>query len=498
MHMLKKLYISLFSVVCLVTVTACSGGTPYQSPWDLSQPSEQRKAEVNAANAQPLEPQVDWRDQQNIRHDIEKIPTYDNRSSLEVFDSAAESQTVPNQQRQQQQRQVARPSSVKVKVAFLAPLSGKHEDVGNALFNAAQLALFDVGSDNFELIPRDTKGTPNGAQAAARSALQDGADLILGPLLSDSVSAVKPIAAAQNTPVIAFSTDWRVAGGQTYVMGFLPYAQVARVTNYAVAQGYDQIALFAPQGLYSDQVQRTLAYTLTRNNTRLAKKKLFSPHQNDLESTLSDFVEFERRAAEMQKIKADLQERIDTTNDRQAKEELKRLERRKATPDLPFNALMIPMGGQSLKTISSFLGHFEVDTNKIKLLGTGLWDDITLTKEPVLHDAWFAAADPRLRETFLTNYEEAYGNKAPRLASLGYDATALAAILAQNANGLSPEQVYSPSRLTSERGFAGIDGIFRFRKDGLVERGLAVLEITPKGLIVIDPAPTAFLGPRKS
>ena len=492
---MKKLYLSLVLCLGLAFVSGCSGsvGSPYHSPWDLAQPADERRAAVESSNAEQLKPQVDWRDQNNIRHDIERTTTYDNRKSLEVIDVEG-----ATSQQQRQVKQQVRPSSTKVKVAFLAPMSGPHEAIGNALFNAAQLALFDVGSENFELIPRDTKGTPNGAQEAARSALQSGADLILGPLLSDSVSAVKPVAATRDVPVVAFSTDWRVAGNRTYIMGFLPYAQVARVTNYALAQGYDQISIFAPQGPYSDQVQRTLSYTLSRAGQRIAKKKVFSPHQNDLETILSEFVEFERRQAEMDEIKAELQMRVDTLDDKAAKEELKRLSRRKATSELPFNAMMIPLGGQGLKTVSSFLGHFEVDTNKVKLLGTGLWDDATLTKEPVLHRSWFAAADPGLRSGFLKNYEDAYGQKPPRLASLGYDATALAAILAQNSNGLMPSQVYSHDRLTSERGFAGIDGIFRFRSDGLVERGLAVLEIRPDKIIVIDPAPSAFLGPRKS
>ena len=72
-----------------------------------------------------------------------------------------------------------------VRVALLLPFTASNEaaqKVAAAMFDAAQLAAFDAGDDRFLLIPKDTKGRPEGAAAAARSALADGAEIILGPL----------------------------------------------------------------------------------------------------------------------------------------------------------------------------------------------------------------------------------------------------------------------------------------------------------------------------
>ena len=48
--------------------------------------------------------------------------------------------------------------------------------------------------------------------------------------------------------------------------------------------------------------------------------------------------------------------------------------------------------------------------------------------------------------------------------------------------------------LMDPNGFAGVNGIFRFKSDGTSERGLAVLEVTSTGPLVVSPAPTTFLG----
>ena len=50
----------------------------------------------------------------------------------------------------------------------------------------------------------------------------------------------------------------------------------------------------------------------------------------------------------------------------------------------------------------------------------------------------------------------------------------------------------STAAITSASGFSGVDGVFRFRPDGQVERGLAVFEMQAGGPVVIDPAPTSF------
>ena len=452
-----------FNYICMafgvLLITACSSGRSYtdsyNSPWGTSQTSQRIQTATVDNQMEQLEPQVDWQDSRNIQN---RLPEGNSATVASVERSTTISGAAATP---------AAPSP-KVKVALLAPLTGQHETIGNALLNAAQLALFDVGNDNYELVPRDTKGTPEGARAAAQSAITQGADLIIGPLFSGSVTAVSPVARAADVPVVAFSTDWNVAGNGTYVMGFLPYMQVARVTNYAVDQGYDRIGLFAPEGEYGRMVNTTLKNVAASNNAQIVKTDIYPADATDLNSRLSVFAENETRKASGY------------------------------TSPVPFNAIMMPVGGQAIRTLAPRLPQNGIDSGTVKLLGTGLWDDATLGREVALQGAWFAAPDPKLRRDFERNYRNTYGGEPPRIATLAYDATALSAILAQSAAGLSEDEVYTRSRLTSSRGYAGIDGIFRFRPDGLIERGLAVQEITRTGTRVIDPAPTAFVSGQKS
>jgi len=160
---------------------------------------------------------------------------------------------------------------------------------------------------------------------------------------------------------------------------------------------------------------------------------------------------------------------------------------------LDFDTLLLPLGSEGLRSLVTLLDSNGITQPEVKFIGTGLWDDAKLTSDPALFGGWFAAPDPALRADFEKRFSENFGEPPLRLSSLAYDATALAAVLARSSYGdASP---YTRETLTNPRGFAGIDGIFRFRPDGLSERGLAMLEIQSGRTRVIDPAPTAFIAP---
>jgi len=103
--------------------------------------------------------------------------------------------------------------------------------------------------------------------------------------------------------------------------------------------------------------------------------------------------------------------------------------------------------------------------------------------------AWFVLRERKEKEQQLRlssqRYRATYGSDPPRLASLAYDAMAMAGTLGKNGN-------FSDAVLTRSDGFSGIDGAFRFRPDGLVERNLDIVEIRTSGFVVKDAAPKDF------
>jgi branched-chain amino acid transport system substrate-binding protein len=338
-----------------------------------------------------------------------------------------------------------------VKVALLVPLSGPQANLGQAMLNAAQMAIFDIGASNVTIIPRDTN---KGARQAASEAISEGAALILGPLFAQDVKAVSPVAASSNLPVIAFSTDWTAVTDNTYIMGFLPFGQVARVVEYATKHGAKNFAALIPQTPYGMAVNTTLRNQVQRENLPEPQSTIFGTNQLP-------------RAVQQMASK------------------------QQAGSMWAADAIMLPLGGPQLSEAATLLRQNDMSLRQSRILGTGLWDD-SPQAAALLPGGWYAAPDPSLRVKFNSQYTATYGAQPPRLASLAYDATALAAALAIKGLNETGQPAYDRASITNPSGFSGLDGIFRFRKDGLAERGLAVIELQPSGPVVVDPAPKRF------
>jgi ABC-type branched-subunit amino acid transport system substrate-binding protein len=368
------------------------------------------------------------------------------------------------------------------KVALLLPLSGPQAGLGRALLDAATMALFEVAGDRLVLLPKDTAGTPDGARFAAEQASAEGANLILGPIFRDAAAAAGPVAAARGLSLITFSTDSTVAGGNVFLFGFTPEQQVSRVVKYAVERDLLRFAALAPENAYGAAVTRALQQAAAEAGGSVTRLESYPTDGRNLETAVERLAGYQARKAALAARKRELA----ASDSAAARRELADLANREALNEYEFDALLLPEGGQTLRNLAPLLTYYEIDTARVKVLGTSQWEDPSLGREPALRGAWFAAASPRAAQEFQRRYERAYGRKPPRIASLAYDAVALAAALAQSGAGMNAEALRNPS------GFAGVDGIFRFGPDNVAERGLAVLEVGPDGFRVISEAPQTF------
>ncbi len=352
------------------------------------------------------------------------------------------------------------------------------------MLNAAQLALFAFGDDKVELLPHDTAGTPEGAATAAQVAIGDGARIILGPLLAGSVQAVAPAARAANVPVVAFSSDRTVAGYGVYVMGFLPSAEADRVVRHAINKGRKRFGILAPNTPYGATVVEAVQAAAVSAGAVVTKIRRYDPASDDFTAVVRDVADYTVRHQALLHQRTELKAK----DDEASKRALERLASLQSIGDLPFDALMVADGGKRLQEIAALLPFFDVDPGIVQIIGTGQWDVAGLGAEPALVNALYAAPDPAARRDFSKQFKDTYGEDAPRLATLAYDAMALAAVLARGEQG--PD--FSAASLTSASGFFGRDGIFRLRPSGITERGLAVLQVGRKENRVVAPAPQTF------
>src|SRR5258707_13739935 len=326
------------------------------------------------------------------------------------------------------------------KVGLILPLSG----AGNAgvaaqsMKNAAEMALAEFQNPNIQLLIKDDGATPQGAGQSTQQALSEGAEIILGPLFALSVPATAQLARTRGVSVIAFSTDSSVAGRGVYLLSFLPASALNRIVDYAAGTGKRSFAALVPDNAYGNVVEAAFKQAVGRKGGRVIA---FEKYTAD-------------RSAAVRTVAAALGS---------------------------ADALMIADDGESVVATADALTAAGANLRNIQLLGTGLWDNPRVFASPALQGGLYAAPDPSGFRAFAGRYRTKYGADPVRTATLAYDAVALVAALARTQGA----QRFAAETLTNPSGFAGIDGLFRFRSDGTNERGLAVMKVSTGGGVAV-------------
>jgi branched-chain amino acid transport system substrate-binding protein len=340
----------------------------------------------------------------------------------------------------------------KVKAGLILPLSasGNATVAAQSMRNAAEMALAEFNNPDLQLLVKDDAGSAPGAQQAAQAALDEGAEIILGPLFALTVGPVGRAARARGVPVIAFSTDTNVAARGVYLLSFLPEADVDRIIGYAASQGRRSFAALVPDNAYGSVAEAAFKQAVGRAGGRVIALERYPLDRTQMQTPVRNVAQAASHA----------------------------------------DAIFVPDGTDAVPTIVQTLTANGIDTKRVQLLGTGLWEDAQIFSNPLLDGAWYAGPDSTGFRNFSARYRSRYGKDPVRTASLAYDAVALVAALVKTQG----RQRFSDDVLTNSSGFTGIDGLFRFRPDGTNQRGLAVLRVSPTGGQIISPPPKGFGG----
>ena len=367
------------------------------------------------------------------------------QQSLSQFSNPFSSSSQPAPAGPPQQAAVAGTGGVKVGLILPLSAAGNAGLAAQSMRNAAEMALAEFQNPNVQLLIKDDNGSPQGAQQSAQQAVEEGAEIILGPLFAQSVPAVAQVARARGISVIAFSTDSSVAGRGVYLLSFLPESDVNRIVEYSAGIGKRSFAALLPDNAYGNVVEAAFKAAVPRRGGRV--------------------VAFEKYGADRATPARTVAQALGSAD-----------------------ALFIADDGDSVVAVADALTAAGANLRNIQLLGTGLWDNPRVSASPSLQGGLYAAPDPAGFRAFAGRYRTRYGAEPVRTATLAYDSVALVAALARTQGTTR----FSQDVLTNPSGFAGIDGLFRFRADGTNERGLAVMRVASNGSVPVAGSPKSF------
>ncbi len=339
-----------------------------------------------------------------------------------------------------------------VTVALLVPYGSPtpgDEGLARSLENAARLAANDLGG-KVDIKVYRTAGQAGTAAAVTDQAIAEGAQIIVGPLRSDAANAAAVAARDDNVNVLAFSNNTSIAGGNLFVLGNTFDNIAQRLMRYAGAQGRSRVVVVYPRTPVGQIARSSVVKATAGTNVQVVGDGSFEFSQEGIASAIPTIA---------QTVTSTGANAIMLTDD--------------SAGALPLLAQLLPEQG--------------VNPAVIKSLGLTRWDVPPQTLAlPGLQGGWFTLPDPQLAANFNARYQSAYGQAPHPLAGLAYDGVAaVGALAAKNLKA-------SAGNLTQTSGFAGVNGVFRFKGDGTIQRALAIAQVTNSRVQIVDPAPKSF------
>ncbi|MDR1425614.1 MAG: penicillin-binding protein activator [Rickettsiales bacterium] len=367
-----------------------------------------------------------------------------------------------------------------LRVALFVPLSGPVKSVGEDMANAAQLSLFENRKKDIILRVYDTKGTTFGVVEAMNRAIEEGVDVIIGPVFRAETKAVQKIAERNDILVFSLSSEQDLVNSRNiFVTGPIVEQEIQLLISYMVEKDVHNYVGLMPNTSFGASVNRILREAILGKDAVLIKTEYYDQNDQHMLKKIIELVSFYEIPKTIYENfeKKKLESRIlgDEKN-----LELEIEEEDKIYPQ----AMFIAEGGRFADQIGSLVFSVRKERRNVQLIGTSKLDGNENTlKNPYLDETIFIGANPEKYEKYSVSYDKVYGHRPLKITSIVYDLINVIDRVYRREDGIYRPDKYA---LLDPKGFSGIDGRFRFLPNGLVERKLYVLQFKNGEKIVLS------------
>jgi ABC-type branched-subunit amino acid transport system substrate-binding protein len=330
------------------------------------------------------------------------------------------------------------------------------------------LSIFENDQEgNIELVIFDSNDLEN----SAKQILKQDIPVVLGPIFSKNVKKFSNLTRGKEITVLSFSNNQDLIGRDgIFIMGFSPQQEIERITDYTISTGDDNFAIIAPFNAYGRKFSSVFTAFVKKKGGNIISNKLYLNNSKHLERSVKDILNtFIISADATEKNKQDI-----TGEDK-----------------FYANVIFIPESGSKLAKIVRLIKKHNKEDRPIQIIGSSSWGNSSTLDDSKLVGAWFPSSAPEKYRDFEKRYYQVYKKFPPKISSIAFDAI----FATSNAIKDSEERTLTKESFiygSEENGFNGLDGLFRFLPNGIVQRNFAILEVQNGKFKVIDKAAEQF------
>ena len=197
------------------------------------------------------------------------------------------------------------------KLAVLLPGSGRLSAAGAAVRDGL-ISAFLENPGNTEILFFATGDAPESAISAYFSAMDAGADWIIGPLQKSSIEAILNLAGLA-TPILAlneFPSSFKAPpglSGQLFGISLSPENEATAVAEHAVRSGFERAVVLAPQSTLGERMALAFGEEFLQENRELIAAVRYLESDNDHGPVIERMLKIDESKARKKRLENTLQ-----------------------------------------------------------------------------------------------------------------------------------------------------------------------------------------------
>ena len=111
--------------------------------------------------------------------------------------------------------------------------------------------------------------------------LNEEVDIILGPVFSNNILKIQPLAKDENVQIVTFSNNTKVAQENLYIFGLTLEDEIQSILKYATKIGHKKFAAILPDNDYGKRIKNEIEKFHYNHSSQLVKTIMYNTNDPD-------------------------------------------------------------------------------------------------------------------------------------------------------------------------------------------------------------------------
>ena len=244
-------------------------------------------------------------------------------------------------------------ASEKIKIGLLIPLTGKNSEIGQSIIKSTRLAINKINNSSIEIIPRDTRSSPDDTLRAAKELGELGIKIIIGPVFNENQTYLDEL---KEITFISLTNKDGNKSKNIINAGINATSQLNGIKKFIELNGIKKTIFLTPDGDYKNEIQKAI----DNSNIKILSNYVYKTDPTKLTNQIEEITNYKQRKQNLE----DEIVRLEKSNQNNKEKLIEKLKKRDTLGNVKFDSIIIADFDESLKSVTTSLLYTDISPKK--------------------------------------------------------------------------------------------------------------------------------------